>query len=282
MSIALPATRPGRAPRNRPLVAALFLFAVFVALAIAGFFLQGRANTVDVAQALQAPGIDHWFGTDNQGRDVFARVAVGTGIAMISAGIAVIIGGGGGLVVALACGLGPRWLDALLMRISEAILAFPQLLLALAITMALGTGLFTANVGIIITVIPVFARTLRAEAIRSKSEPFVEAAVTIGLSIPRIAVRHITPYLSTTLIVQMAANFGNVVLTLAGLSFIGVGAQPPTAEWGAMITDGLQNALTGQWWIGVAPGIALVLLVITVNLMADQLRAGFDKRLIRG
>lgn len=280
-SIAAPTRLLRRVPRNGQLVIALVLFSIFIVLAIAGFFLQGRANSVDVAQALEGPGVWHWFGTDNQGRDVFARVAVGTGIAMISASVAVIIGGGGGLIVALACGLGPRWLDALLMRVSEAILAFPQLLLALAITMALGTGLFTANIGIIITVIPVFARTLRAEAIRSRSEPFVEAATTIGLSTPRIAVRHITPYLSTTLIVQMAANFGNVVLTLAGLSFIGVGAKPPTAEWGAMITDGLQNALTGQWWIGVAPGIALVLLVVTVNLMADQLRARFDKRLTR-
>jgi|SRR5690554_4522727 len=258
------------------LVFAGILFVVFLGLAIAGFFLQGTANKVDVGQALQSPGLDHWFGTDNQGRDVFSRVAVGTGIAILSAGTAVLVGGAGGLLVALACGLGPKWLDAVLMRVSEAILAFPQLLLALAITMALGSGLVTANIGIILTVIPVFARTLRAEAMRSKTEPFIEAATTIGLSKPRIAIRHVTPYLSTTLIVQMAANFGNVVLTLAGLSFIGVGARPPTAEWGAMITDGLQNALTGQWWIGVAPGLALVLLVVTVNLMADRLRAHFS------
>lgn len=275
-------TRPKRALARRSidgqLALALVMIAGFVVIAVVGLFMQTQANTVNVADSLQPPSAEHLFGTDAQGRNVALRVAVGSGIAIVSATVAVLVGGALGLIVAIACGLGPRWLDAVLMRLADSVLAFPQLLLALAVTMALGTGLITANIGIIVTVVPVFARTLRAEALRSRNEPFVEAARTIGLSLPRIAVRHVTPYLSTTLIVQMAANFGNVVLILAGLSFIGVGAQPPTAEWGAMITDGLQNALTGQWWIGVAPGLALVLLVIAVNLLTDQLRHRFGAR----
>jgi len=265
-------TRPRRRPDGQ-LLLALVLLAGFAVLTVVGLFVRDTANVVDVANTLQPPGADHWFGTDSQGRDVFSRVAVGTGIAVLSGTAAVAVGGGLGLAVALVCGLGPRWLDAIVVRLLDAVMAFPAFLLALAITMAFGTGLTTALIGIVVTVIPVFARTLRAEARRATAEPFVEAARTIGLTTPHIAVRHVVPYLWTTFTVQMAANFGNVVLTLSGLSFIGMGAQPPTPEWGAMITDGLQNALTGQWWIGVFPGLALLLMVVAVNLLSDSIPA---------
>ncbi|MBF0817170.1 ABC transporter permease [Microbacterium paludicola] len=268
-----PVSRGPRAGVDGQALLAAAIFIACVALAVYGLFAQDRAIKVSVAEALQAPGPSHWFGADAQGRDVFARVAVGTGIAFLSGLIAVAIGGGLGLLVALLCGLGPRWLDAVLMRLADAVLAFPQFLLALAISMAAGASLQTAIAAIIVTVVPVFARTLRAEARRSVSEPFVEAARTIGVPVAVIAVRHVVPYVSTTLIVQMAANFGNVVLTLAGLSFVGLGAQPPTPEWGAMITEGLQNALSGQWWIGVFPGLALLIMVVGVNLLADRLPA---------
>ncbi|MEU6647431.1 ABC transporter permease [Saccharomonospora sp. NPDC046836] len=274
MAMAIASTtsaRRRRRSRDWQLVTSAAVIAGFVVLAVGGLFLQETANRVDVSSTLLAPGPEHWFGTDNQGRDVFARVAVGAGISMISASTAVGIGAAVGLLIALACGLGPRWLDALLMRLCDGVLAFPQLLLALAVSMALGASLVSATIGIVITVIPIFARTLRAEALRSRSEPFIEAARTIGLTTPHIAVRHVVPYVSTTLTIQVAANFGSAVLTLAALSFIGVGAQPPTAEWGAMITDGLQNALTGQWWIGVMPGAALLALVAALNVLADSL-----------
>jgi peptide/nickel transport system permease protein len=259
-------------------VTAIFIFGVFLVLAVYGITVTEAAEKVNVANTLKPPSAEHWFGTDNQGRDVFQRVAVGTWLAVASGTVAVVIGAALGLAVALTAGLGPRWADAVLMRISDAILAFPQFLLALAISMAFGAGLVTAVIAIIVTVIPVFARTLRGEAKRSRTEPFIDAARTIGLTTPHIAVRHVVPYVSTTLIVQAAANFGNVVLTLAGLSFIGVGAKPPTPEWGAMITDGLQNTLTGQWWIGVFPGMALLLLVIAVNMFADQLPSHVGRR----
>lgn len=261
--------------------AAVGLLAALVVLAVAGVFLRETAIAVDVSQALQPPGPGHWFGTDAQGRDVFARVAVGTSIALASGLGTVAVGGGLGLLIALVCGLGPRWLDAVLVRLLDAVMAFPALLLALAVTMAFGTGLLTALLGVVVTVIPVFARTLRAEARRATSEPFVQAARTIGLSTPRIAVRHVVPYLGTTFSVQTAANVGNVILVLSGLSFIGVGAQPPTPEWGAMITDGLQNALTGQWWTGVFPGLALLVTVVAVNLLADSIPAVRAARLAR-
>lgn len=267
-----------RPARDWQLWVALTLLGLLLVLAVTGLAASDRVNSINVANALQSPNAEHWFGTDSQGRDLFLRVSYGTWVAVASGGVAVIAGGGSGLVVALLCGLGPRWVDIILMRICDAILAFPQFLLALAITMAFGAGLQMAIVGIIITVVPVFARTLRGEARRSTSEPFVEAARTIGLSTPHIAVRHVVPYLSTTFIVQAAANFGNIIILLAGLSFIGMGAQPPTPEWGAMLTDGLQYVLTGSWWIGAFPGLALITLVITVNLLADRAPALLSKK----
>ncbi|TDE41403.1 ABC transporter permease [Nonomuraea mesophila] len=222
---------------------------------------------------LQQPSAEHLLGTDGEGRDVLTRVAVGVGISIMLAALSVVLGSVGGLIVALACGLGARWLDRVLMAPMNAVLAFPQLLLTMAIAIALGTGLQSAVIGIAVTIIPVFAVTLRSEALRSRSEAFVEAAITIGLPRWRIALRHVVPYLGTTMTIQIAANFGHAVITLAALSYIGVGAGPPTAEWDAMINDGLQHAVSGQWWVGVAPGLALLGLVIAVNILTDQIRA---------
>jgi peptide/nickel transport system permease protein len=254
-------------------IVSMVVLGIYVALAIAGIFLRARADVANVADTLQAPGWHHLLGTDGEGRDVLDRVCVGAGISMLLAAISVGLGAAGGLALALACGLGPRWLDRVLMAPVNALLAFPQLLLAMAIAIALGTGLPSAVAGIVVTIIPVFAVTLRAEALRSRTEPFVEAATTIGLPRWRIALRHVVPYLSTTMTIQAAANFGAAVLTLAALSYIGVGAQPPTAEWGAMISDGSQYAASGQWWVGGAPGVALLGLVIVVNIFTDQIRA---------
>lgn len=266
--------RPRDATGNRPLK--LFLSAgvlvVIALMAVYGLFNAADARHADVGAALQAPGADHWLGTDGQGRDVFVRVCRGAGISILCALVAAGAGALGGLIIALASGLGPRWLDRVLVSIVDAVLAFPQLLLALAVSVALGAGLTSAIVGIVVTMVPVFARTLRSEALRARQEAFVEAAITMGLPSWRIGLRHLVPYLSTTLRVQFGANFGNAVLILAGLSFVGVGAQPPTPEWGAMISDGLQYALSGRWWIGVAPGAALLVLVVAVNALSDELR----------
>ncbi|GAA1016347.1 ABC transporter permease [Acrocarpospora pleiomorpha] len=264
--------KTGRGARRWPAVLSVAILVAYVALAVAGVFLRHQADLVDVSRTLQPPDGHHLFGTDGEGRDIFARVSVGAGISMALAAISVGLGAIGGLAVALVCGVGPHWLDRTVMAPMNAILAFPQLLLAMAIAIGLGTGLTSAVTGIVVTIIPVFAVTLRAEALRSKSEAFVQAAVTIGVPKWRIALRHVVPYLSTTLTIQVAANFGAAVLTLAALSYVGVGAKPPTAEWGAMITDGLQYAASGQWWVGVAPGVALLVLVLVVNIFTDQLR----------
>ncbi|WP_457256044.1 ABC transporter permease [Pedococcus sp. P5_B7] len=276
-AVALAAPGVGAAGRRLrshwPMVVSGLVIAGYLVLALLGLHYRPEANVVDVAHTLQPPGSGHIFGTDAQGRDVFQRVCVGAGISIILAVISVVLAALGGLIVALACGLGAPWVDRMLMAPMNALLAFPQLLLALAVSIALGSGLTSAVIGIAITSMPVFALTLRAEAKRSRAEPFVEAAVTIGLPRWRIGLRHVVPYLRTTFTVQVAANFGAAVLTLAALSYIGVGAKPPTPEWGAMISDGLQYAVSGQWWIGVMPGAALLGLVIVVNIFTDQVES---------
>lgn len=245
-----------------------------LALAVYGAFHVAGANTADVAATLLPPSGQHLLGTDQLGRDVFTRVAVGSGISFVAALIATAVGAVGGLILALISGLGSRWIDRVLMAIVDAVLSFPQLILALALSVALGAGLQSAVVGIAITMIPVFARTLRAEVVSATSLPYVQAARTIGLGRVRISTTHIVPKISVTFFIQFGANFGFAILTLAGLSFIGVGAQPPTAEWGAMISDGLSYMLSGQWWIGVGPGVALLIMVVAVNSLIDQQLSG--------
>jgi peptide/nickel transport system permease protein len=164
------------------------------------------------------------------------------------------------------------------MRAMDAILAFPPLILAMAVTVGLGVGLWTAALGIALVSIPWYARLLRAEVLRIRSMPFVEAAYAMGATKPWIVRWHVVPHVLPVLFIQMAAAFGYAVLALSGLSFIGLGAQIPTPEWGAMITEGLQYSLTGQWWISIFPGIGLLLVVTAASMISDRLRDILDPR----
>jgi peptide/nickel transport system permease protein len=164
------------------------------------------------------------------------------------------------------------------MRIMDAILAFPPLILAMAVTVGLGAGLETAALGIMLTSLPYYARLLRSEVLRIRSLPFIEAAHALGARQTRIMARHIVPHVVSTLLIQAAAVFGYAILTLAALGFVGLGAQVPTPEWGTMITDGLQYFLTGQWWIGVFPGLGVLLAVTAASVIADRTRDILDPR----
>jgi peptide/nickel transport system permease protein len=160
----------------------------------------------------------------------------------------------------------------------DAVLAFPPLILAMAITVGLGVGLVTATIGIMIASIPWYARLVRGEVLRIRSMPFVEATVALGATRERVVRRHVVPHLTTTLFIQGAAIFGYAILTLAALGYVGLGAQPPTPEWGTMITEGQQYALTGQWWVSVFPGIGLLLAVTAASVIADRARDLLDPR----
>jgi peptide/nickel transport system permease protein len=261
------------------LAAAVFALALLVLLALFGSLIWTRSATaVDIGSSLLPPSRAHPMGTDSIGRDVFARFNEGARISLAVGVAVVVVGAMLGGVAGVVAGASPGWLDATLMRIMDAILAFPALILAMAVTVGLGVGLKTAALGIMLTSLPYYARLLRSEVLRIRSLPFVEAAHAIGARRTRIMARHIVPHVVSTLLIQAAAVFGYAILTLAALGFVGLGAQVPTPEWGAMITDGLQYILTGQWWIGVFPGLGVLLAVTAANVIADRARDILDPR----
>jgi peptide/nickel transport system permease protein len=233
---------------------------------------------IDVGASLLPPSSAHPMGTDSVGRDVFARFNGGARISLAVGALVVVVGATVGGLIGIVAGAVGGWVDATFMRIMDAILAFPPLILAMAVTVGLGASLEAAALGIMLTSLPYYARLLRAEVLRIRSLPFIEAAHALGARRTRIMGRHIVPHVGSTLLIQAAAVFGYAILTLAALGFVGLGARPPTPEWGAMITDGLQFFLTGQWWIGVFPGLGVLLAVTAASVIADRARDILDPR----
>jgi peptide/nickel transport system permease protein len=235
-------------------------------------------NAQNLLSALSHPSAAHPMGTDSLGRDVFARVASGARISLL---VAVIVSVSGALIggaIGVLAGTFSGGVDTVMMRVMDALLAFPPLILAMAVTVGLGVGLRSAAIGITLVSIPWYARLLRSEATRIRSLAFIEAAAAVGASRNRIVARHVLPHLLPMLLIQLAAAFGYAILALAGLSFVGLGAQVPTPEWGAMITDGLGYSLTGQWWVAVFPGVALLITVTAASMLSDRVRDLLDPR----
>jgi peptide/nickel transport system permease protein len=261
------------------LAAAVAALGLLVFLAVLGPLIWTKnATAVDVGASLLPPSRAHPMGTDSIGRDVFARFNEGARISLAVGVAVVVVGAILGGVVGVVAGASSGWVDATLMRIMDAILAFPPLILAMAVTVGLGAGLETAALGIMLTSLPYYARLLRSEVLRIRSLPFIEAAHALGAGQTRIMARHIVPHVVSTLLIQAAAVFGYAILTLAALGFVGLGAQVPTPEWGTMITDGFQYFLTGQWWIGVFPGLGVLLAVTAASVIADRTRDILDPR----
>jgi len=261
------------------LVLALGVLLLLAALALIGPLVWTHdPNKVDLLNALQPPSGRHPMGTDANGRDVLARFDRGAGISLLAGGVVVVVGALVGGALGVLAGVTGRRTDSVLMRCMDALLAFPPLILAMAVTIGLGVGIVTACVGIVLTSIPWYARLLRSDVLRIRSLPFVEAGRALGATQRQLVARHIVPHVLPTLLVQAAGVFGFTIVTLAALGFVGLGAQIPTPEWGAMITDGLQYALTGQWWITVFPGVGLLMAVTAANVLADRLRDHLDPR----
>jgi peptide/nickel transport system permease protein len=262
-----------------PLLAAALAVALLVFLAVFGKYIWTiDPLKIDVGASLQAPSRAHPMGTDGVGRDVFARFNNGAAISLAVGAVVVIVGAILGGAIGIVSGATGGRVDAILMRSMDALLAFPPLVLAMAVTIGLGAGLQNAALGIMLTSLPYYARLLRSEVLRIRSLPFIEAAQALGARRGRIMARHIVPHVVSTLLIQAAAVFGYAVLTLAALGFVGLGARVPTPEWGAMITDGLQYFLTGQWWIGVFPGLGVLLAVTAASIIADRARDILDPR----
>lgn len=232
----------------------------------------------DPTHYLFSPGSPYWFGTDQYGRDVLTRVLYGARlslvIGLISVGIASVIG----VTVGLIAGYYGRWVDSLLMRIIDVMLAFPGILLALGIVSMFKPSLQIVMIAVGISSVPAYARLTRGSVLSAREELYVDAARVIGVPNRRILARHILPNVVAPIIVTATLGTGAAILSAAALSFLGLGAQPPEAEWGRMLSDGRQF-LRNQWWIATFPGLAIMLTVLAMNMLGDGLRDALDPRL---
>lgn len=228
-------------------------------------------------QALQGPSWSHPMGTDVHGRDMLARLVHGSRVSLLVGWVSVIVAISLGTSVGMAAGLGPRWLDRLLMRLADAFLAFPRIFLVLLLI-----SVTTPSLGLVMLVLGLtgwmgVARLVRAEALSLRERDFVRAARGLGLPAWRVATAHVLPNLLPTILVAASLRVGGAILTESFLSFLGLGAQEPLISWGAMIQQGRQHLLDA-WWITTFPGLAIVLTVIGYNLLGDELQARLDPR----
>ncbi len=265
--------------RHSPLnLLGVVLIALFLFLVVFGSVLAPHDPIQpNVALKLQPPSSTYWFGTDELGRDVFSRVLSGAkyslGIACIILSIAVVVGTLVGLIAGYVGGL----VDELLMRLTDLFLAFPALVLAMAIAATLGRNLQNTVIALTVVYWPWYARLVRGQVLWLKEREFIEAARAIGASPWRIVGRHILPNTLAVIIVQLTLDVGYAVLATSGLSFLGLGAQPPTPEWGTMIA-GARTFFRDAWWYITFPGLALTLTVLGFNLLGDGLRDFLDPR----
>jgi len=258
------------------LVALLVLVAIFAPL------LTPYDPTLgDVLDGLQAPNGAHWLGTDDLGRDVMARVLFGARLSLSVALISVSIGLGLGVSVGLIAGYAGGAIDLLLMRLIDALLAFPALLLAISITAALGPQIQNAMIAIGVVSIPVYARLTRGQVLSLRERDYVTAARALGVSPTRIAVMHILPNLANVLIVQATLTTAFAILQEAVLSFLGLGAQPPAPSWGQDISYNQRYITNLLWWASVGPGMAIFLAVFAFNFLGDALRDWLDPQFRR-
>jgi peptide/nickel transport system permease protein len=258
-----------------------FVIVAFIIIAIfAPFIAPYDPIAQDLSKRLQPPSSEHLFGTDQFGRDIFSRVIYGSRIAIQIIVLVSIISGGIGTLVGVFAGYFGGVVDEVLMRITDMFLAFPSLVLAMAFAAAMGPSLTNTIIAISLVYWTVYARLARAEALRVKNMEYIEAERAMGASNFRIIFSHVLPMCISPVLVQLTLRMGTIILTAAGLGFLGLGAQPPTPEWGAMVSDG-RNYLVDQWWISTFPGIAIAIVVLGFNLLGDGIRDMLDPRLRR-
>ena len=258
------------------------LVLVLVLLALAAPLLTPYDPVVgDVTEGLDPPTARHWLGTDDQGRDVLARVLFGARVSLGVAVISVAIGLGIGVSIGLLAGYAGGFTDLLLMRLIDALLAFPALLLAISITAALGPDIRNAMIAIGVVAIPIYARLTRAQVLAIRERDYVLAARSIGVQPGRIAVRHILPNMANTLIVQATLTTAFAILQEAVLSFLGLGAQPPAPSWGQDINYNQRYLTNLIWWGSIGPGLAIFLAVFAFNFLGDALRDWLDPQMRR-
>ena len=270
-----------RLKRNKMAVLGLFLITIMIVLAIFADVIADYETVVikqNLSNRLQAPSMSHILGTDEFGRDIFARLIHGARVSLkvgvLAVGISIAIGGALGAIAGYYGG----HLDNIIMRIMDIFLAVPSILLAIAIVSALGPNLINLMVAISISSIPGYARIVRASVLSIRDQEYVEAAKAIGASDTRIILKHIIPNSLAPVIVQGTLGVAGAILSVAGLSFIGLGIQPPAPEWGSMLSGGRQY-LRYAWWVTTFPGLAIMITILSLNLLGDGLRDALDPRL---
>jgi peptide/nickel transport system permease protein len=228
---------------------------------------------------LRPPSAQHWFGTDNVGRDVYSRVLYGARISPLIAVLVLLLACAIGIPLGVAAGYFGGWLDEAIMRVTDIFLAFPSLLLALALAEVLPPSLITLTVAIAVTWWPWYTRLIRGQAASVAGRPYIESCRALGISRRRIIFRHVLPNSITPLIVQVSLDVGGVILTVSALSFLGLGAQDPTPDWGLMVAEG-QNYFTTAWWVVTFPGLAILVTAFAFTLLGDGLRDLLDPKRI--
>ena len=264
--------------RNPMTLAGLVVIATLILVAaFAPWIATHDPLAQDLGAALLSPGAQHWFGTDEYGRDVFSRLVYGSRVTLYIVMLVTLIVGPIGLMVGTVSGYFGGWVDSLFMRITDIFISFPSLVLALAFIAALGPGLEHAVVAIALTAWPPIARLARAETLSLRNADFVVAVKLQGASALRVIVRHIIPMCLSSVIIRLTMNMASIILTAAALGFLGLGAQAPLPEWGAMISTGRRYMLE-SWWLVAAPGGAIMLVSLAFNLLGDGLRDVLDPR----
>ncbi len=264
--------------KNRLALAGLAIVLMLLLVAASADVLAPYPPTIgDLGARLLPPSATHWFGTDDQGRDILSRLIHGSRITLFVVVLVAVLAAPIGLLVGTIAGYAGGWVDAVLMRITDIFLAFPRLILALAFVAALGPGIENAVIAIAITSWPPYARIARAETLSIRQADYISAVKLLGASPLRIVLRHVMPLCVPSVIVRVTLDMAGIILTAAGLGFLGLGAQPPLPEWGAMIAAGRAYVLD-QWWVAAAPGAAIFIVSLGFNLLGDGLRDALDPK----
>jgi peptide/nickel transport system permease protein len=264
--------------RNRAAIAGLIVLLPIVLATVAPALLTHQLpNAQDLSNSLQLPAGEHLFGTDKLGRDVWARILFGAQPTVLGALVVILISGVIGIPLGLVAGYYGGRVDAAIMRVLDALLAFPALLLAILVVATFGRGLFTVVIALGVIYVPAMARLVRSVTLVQRSLAYVDAARVLGFSDARVIFRHILPNLVAAVVVQSTIDLAYAILDIAALSFLGLGQQPPDPDWGSMLSDGRAYLLQNPW-PAVSAGIAIMLTVVSFNLVGDGLRAQLDPR----
>nr|WP_319247682.1 ABC transporter permease subunit [uncultured Celeribacter sp.] len=288
------AARPGRFQEfwryfkeNRGAVIGFYVFILFLLIAIfapliAPFDPTAQNRTATLLPPFWQDGgsLDYLLGTDPLGRDILSRLIHGARFSFLVGSVVVLIAASGGILTGLIAGFAPRWLDTIIMRIMDIILSVPSLLLALVLVAILGPSLINAMIAIAIVLQPHYVRLTRAAVMSELSKDYVVSARVAGAKLPRLMFITVLPNCLAPIIVQAALSFSNAILDVAALGFLGMGAQPPTPEWGTMLAESREFILRA-WWVVTFPGLAILLTVLAINLMGDGLRDALDPKLKR-